>query len=92
MKFDFNEINILKQNLYNSNQTKKSFLEMLQNIYDNTEDILLRDSVVSLMNKIELLPPEALVKLYTFSTQNKITATMNDPFSVIFAKRRQEDE
>ncbi|MBQ8248155.1 MAG: hypothetical protein IJZ42_13585 [Lachnospiraceae bacterium] len=82
MRFDFNEINILKQNLYNINQKKHGFIEMLQNIYENTEDPLLKDSVQSLIKKVSLLSQEELSSICASILQKKVAATMNDPFSI----------
>ena len=80
MRFDFNEINILKQNLYINKQKKSEFLEMLRIIYENTEDYVLKDSLQSLIKKISALSQNELSALHEDIIQKRLVATMNNPF------------
>lgn len=88
MKFDFNEINILMQNLRNINQKKSDFLELLGSLHENTEDALLKDSIQSLMKKVSSLSQQELAELCTSILQKKVVATMNDPFSADFGRKK----
>lgn len=63
MRFDFNEANILNQNLFSTNDNKKVLLNRLDNIYKNTEDRLLKRSVLSLIKKIECLSDDDVKRL-----------------------------
>ena len=81
MRYDFNEINILKQNLYNNKQQKQDFQRMLNNIYENTEDPILRDSLQSLMKKISVLSQSELSLLCDDILQKRLIATMTSPIT-----------
>lgn len=63
MRFDFNEANILNQNLFSTNDNKKVLLNRLDNVYKNTEDPLLKRSVLSLIKKMECLSDEDIKRL-----------------------------
>ena len=88
MRFDFNEINILMQNLRDVNQKKGSFLETLRALYDNTDDALLKDSVLSLIKKVSSLSQQELSGLCSSILQKRVVATMNDPFSANFTRSK----
>lgn len=55
MRFDFNEANILKQNLYAPSDNRKVLLNRLDNVYHNTQDPILKKSVHGLIDKITKL-------------------------------------
>lgn len=70
MRFDFNEANILNQNLFSSQDTKKTVLARLNDVYSNTPDFILKASVSSLIEKIERLSDEE-VKLILYDILKK---------------------
>lgn len=70
MRLDFNEANILYQNLFSSQDDKRTVLDRLANVYQNTEDRLLKTSVNSLCLKLEKLS-EMDIKLMFYDIQKK---------------------
>ena len=70
MRFDFNESNILNQNLFNPTDDKSTLLTRLNNVLRNTEDPLLKKSSLSLIGKIEALSNED-VKLILYDVLKK---------------------
>ena len=63
MRFDFNEANILNQNLFSSSDNKKILLNRLDNVFQNTKDPILKQSVLVLINKIECLSDEDVKRI-----------------------------
>jgi hypothetical protein len=68
------------QNLYNANQKKNDFLDLLRILHENTESEFLKDSLCSLINKVSALSQEELSRLCEAVLKKKIVATMNNPF------------
>ena len=77
MRFDFNEINILRQNFFSSRQKKEDFLELLQGLLAKTDDYILKDSIESLTKKISSLSAEEFTRLREDSINKRLVATMN---------------
>ena len=63
MFFNFNEANILKQNLFNANDTKRSVLDSLHSLEDNTSDDYLKYSIRTLINKVSALSEQQVASL-----------------------------
>lgn len=77
MRFDFNEANILKQNLFSSTDNKKVLLNRLNNVYQNTEDAFLKKSVLVLIKKIEELSDEDIKRLLYDVLRKRFIVTSN---------------
>lgn len=75
MRFDFNEANILNQNLFSTNDNKKILLNRLDNVFQNTEDPILKQSVLSLLKKIECLSDEDIKKLLFLIIKKQFSVT-----------------
>lgn len=63
MRFDFNEANILNQNLFSTFDNKKNLLSRLDNVLQNTQDPVLKQSTLSLIKKIECLSDDDVKRL-----------------------------
>ena len=63
MRFDFNEANILKQNLFSANDDKKTLLTRLEKLYENTRDPVLKKSTRALIGKLETLSDEEISRI-----------------------------
>ena len=83
MKFDFNEANILKQNFFRENDTKDILIHRLTILSNNSEDRILRDSVFSLLKKIEVLSDEEIAQLYRDIYSKKFITTANFDYGTI---------
>ena len=77
MRFDFNEVNILKQNLFKVSQSKEDLLELLKLLVQKTEDYILRDSIASLQNKVSSLSLAEFELLREEIISKKVVATMD---------------
>ena len=77
MKFDFNETNLLKQNLYSQYDTKPILIHRLTNLAGTTEDVVLKSSVASLIKKLERLSEAQIKQLYKDKNEKKLIATAN---------------
>lgn len=77
MRFDFNETNILRQNLFSNGDTKEILVRRLSNLLETTDDPLLKDSVVSLIGKIETLSEKQIKLIQLDIANNKLIATAN---------------
>lgn len=77
MRFDFNEANILKQNLFSSSDNKKVLLDRLRNICENTSEAFLKKSVLSLIQKIESLEDKEIKRIYYDIIHNRFIVTSN---------------
>lgn len=84
MRFDFNEANILNQNLFSTSDNKKVLLGRLDNIYQNTEDLLLKKSVQVLMQKVEGLSDEDVKRILYDVLKKRFIVTSN--YKVIYKK------
>lgn len=73
MKLDFNETNILSQNL--RVQSKDALIGRLTQLIENTEDMALRDAAYSLRDKIFDVPEERLKEVFAEIVNKKIYAT-----------------
>ena len=73
--FDFNEANILKQNLFAPTDTKEVLLSRLNGLLSNTEDALLKYSTKTLIKKIHALTPEQVSQIYSDIVSKKFAAT-----------------
>lgn len=77
MRFDFNEVNILKQNLFTAKQGKEDILGLLRAMATRTEDYILKDSISSLTKKIASLSSEEFAALRDDVLNKRLVATMN---------------
>lgn len=77
MRFDFNEANILKQNLFMAKQSQEDLLGLLRAMAPKTEDYILNDSISSLMKKIASLSSEEFARLREDVLNKRLVATMN---------------
>lgn len=77
MRFDFNEANILNQNLFSSSDNKQILLNRLQNVYENTEDPVLKKSVLSLIKKAESLSDEDIKRILYDILKKRFIVTSN---------------
>lgn len=77
MKFDFNEANILKQNFFKESDTKEILIHRLTGLLNNAEDRILKDSVYSLLKKIEILSSDEIQQIYRDINSKKFIATAN---------------
>lgn len=77
MRFDFNEANILKQNLFSSQDDKNTLLRRLDGLYLHTEDSILKKSLRSLIRKIEELSDEEVRRILYDILQKKFVVTSN---------------
>lgn len=84
MRFDFNEANILKQNLYSPTDDRKVLLNRLDNVYQNTSDTILRKSIFSLIQKVEGLSDEDIKHIRYDISKNKFIVTSN--YKVVYKK------
>ena len=84
MRFDFNEANILKQNLFSSNDDKKVLLSRLEKLYEHTEDLILKKSVRSLIGKLETLTDEEIRRIRYDIFKDKFVVTSY--YKVIYKK------
>lgn len=77
MRFDFNEANILNQNLFSSTDNKKILLGRLDNVFQNTKDPILKQSVLVLMGKIECLSDEDVKRILFDIIKKRFIVTSN---------------
>ena len=63
MFFNFNEANILKQNLFSPQDNKQSLLSRLITLENNTSETYLKQSILSLTQKIEALSEQQVIDL-----------------------------
>ena len=84
MRFDFNESNILNQNLFAVTDDKNILLSRLAVVLEDTDDLLLRKSVQSLIKKIECLSNEDVKRLLYLILKKKFIVTSN--YKVIYNK------
>ena len=84
MRFDFNEANILNQNLYLPTDNKSVLLTRLNNILENTSDNILKTSVLSLIKKVEELSDEDIRKILYDVLKKRFIVTSN--YKVIYKK------
>ena len=77
MRFDFNEANILNQNLFSSTDNKKVLLDRLQSVYENTQDPILKKSVLSLIRKMESLSDEDIRRILYDILKKQFIVTSN---------------
>lgn len=77
MNFDFNETNILKQNLFLQTDTKEILVARLSELLISAQEPVLRHSVNSLISKVNSLTPEQLKKIQQDIADKKIIATLN---------------
>lgn len=84
MRFDFNEANILNQNLFSTSDDKKVLLNRLDNIFQNTEDSILKQSVQVLIKKIEGLSDEEIKQILYDILKKRFIVTSN--YKVIHKK------
>ena len=77
MRFDFNEANILNQNLFSQTDDKKVLLNRLENIYQNTEDQVLKQSIQGLIKKIEGLSDEEIKRILYDILKKRFIVTSN---------------
>lgn len=82
MRFDFNEANILNQNLFSSTDDKKVLLGRLDNIYQNTNDDVLKQSLQGLIKKIEGLSDEEIKRILFDIIKKRFIVTSN--YKVIY--------
>lgn len=82
MRFDFNEANILKQNLFSAKDDKHVLLHRLNSIYENTEDLLLKKSVRGLIKKIEGLSDDDVKRILYDIIKQRFIVTSN--YKVIY--------
>lgn len=83
MKFDFNETNLLKQNLFSQYDTKPILIHRLTNLSSSTEDVVLKSSVISLIKKLESLSEAQIKQLYKDKTDKRLIATANYDYATI---------
>ena len=77
MRFDFNEANILKQNLFSASDNKNILLLRLQNVHLNTKEPFLQKSVLSLIKKVECLDDREVKRIYYDIVKNRFIVTSN---------------
>ena len=77
MRFDFNEANILNQNLFSSTDNKEVLIDRLQILQKNTEDLILKKSVESLIRKIEGLSNEDVRRILYDVLKKRFIVTAN---------------
>lgn len=77
MKFDFNETNLLRQNLFPQHDTKEKLIHRLTNLMATTGDTILQDSVLSLIKKVESLSENQIASIQQDIINNRLTATAN---------------
>lgn len=77
MRFDFNEANILKQNLFSSQDDKVTLLRRLEGLCLHTEDSILKKSLRSLIRKVEELNDEEVKRILYDILQKKFVVTSN---------------
>lgn len=77
MRFDFNEVNILKQNLFKASQSKDDLLELLKLLAQKTEDYILGDAIVSLQRKVSSLSLAEFDLMKEEIINKKVVATMD---------------
>lgn len=77
MKFDFNEANILKQNLFDENDTKETLIERLTLLLDTTKDDILRRAVCSLIQKTETMTTAQIKQIRQDIIEKRFIATAN---------------
>lgn len=77
MRFDFNEANIINQNLFSTSDDKKVLLNRLNNVYQNTSDAVLQQSVLSLTSKIEGLSDEEIKRILYDILKKRFIVTSN---------------
>ena len=82
MKFDFNEANILNQNFYSDKDTKDVLIHRLTGLLESTEDPILRQSVFSLISKIEHLSEPQVKQIQKDIANKKLIATMNLEYGI----------
>lgn len=82
MKFDFNETNLLKQNLFSQYDTKPILIHRLTNLAETTNDVVLKNSVASLIKKLESLSEKQIKQLYKDKNEKKLIATANYDYAV----------
>lgn len=75
--FNFNEANILKQNLFNANDTKEILIKRLTDLFQTTDEPTLRESVYSLIKKVKKMTPEQISGVYKDIQDKKMIATVN---------------
>lgn len=75
MRFDFNEANILKQNLYDPRDNRAILLKRLDSVFQNTTDSVLRKSVRGLIKKIEVLSDDDVRLIYKDIVSKKFLVT-----------------
>ena len=84
MRFDFNEANILRQNLYSVTDNKKTLVARLDKVWQDTEDSILKQNVQSLLKKIEGLSDEEVKRIYFDIKKERFIVTSN--YKVIHSK------
>ena len=77
MKFDFNESNILNQNLFSQNDTKEILLRRLFCLSETTKDLVLKRSVNTLIKKIETLSQDQVKTILSDVLNKRLVATAN---------------
>ena len=77
MKFDFNETNLLRQNLFSPHDSKTILIHRLTNLTTTTNDLILKDSLFSLIKKLESLSELQIKQLYDDKINKKLIATAN---------------
>ena len=77
MRFDFIEANILNQNLFSSTDNNAVLVGRLQNVYQHTEDPILKKSVISLTQKIESLSDEDIRRILYDISKKRFIVTSN---------------
>ena len=82
MRFDFIEANILKQNLFSPTDNKSILLGRLNEIFENTEDSLLKNSVSVLIKKVEGLSDEDIKRILFDVLKKRFVVTSN--YKVIY--------
>lgn len=82
MRFDFNEANILKQNLFSQDDTKEILLYRLSRLSETTEEQILKTSVFSLIEKVERLSPQQIKQIQSDIFNKRLIATSNLDYGV----------
>ena len=77
MRLDFNEANIIKQNLFSATDNKKVLLDRLDGIYKATEPTHLKVAVALLIKKIEALSDADVKRLWYQINKGKFVITAN---------------
>lgn len=73
MKLDFNETNILIQNLQKPD--KEVFLDRLSELIIHTEDLVLRDCASALRDKVFEISDEQLQEVFTDLHEGRLIST-----------------